>query len=86
MIEILIEKPVGELRERLHFVEEEIAKLEREIHDSAKALPFLQNGLNDLLNEYHLRAGQTRRPQLRWTPSSPSKRGSLKPASKPSTD
>jgi len=54
MIEILIDKPVGELKERLHFVLNEIAKMERELQESAKALPYLQNGLNDLLNGYHL--------------------------------
>ncbi len=55
MIEILIDRPVGELRERLHLVREEIAKTEKDLHDSAIALPYLQNGLIDFLNDYHLR-------------------------------
>lgn len=54
MIEITIDRPVGELRHRLHTVRAEIAKLEHEIHDSAKALSYLQSGLLDYLNEYHL--------------------------------
>jgi V/A-type H+-transporting ATPase subunit I len=54
MIEILIERPIGLLRERLHQVRLDLARLEEEIHNSAKALPYLQNGLLNYLNEYHL--------------------------------
>lgn len=54
MIEILIDRPVGELRERLLQVRIEIAKVEAEIHDSARSLPYLQNGLLNYLNEHHL--------------------------------
>ncbi len=54
MIEIMIERPLGELKERLLQVHLEIAKTEQEIHESARALPYLQSGLLDYLNEYHL--------------------------------
>ncbi len=54
MIEITIERPVGELRERLLQVKAERRKLEHQIHESARALPYLQNGLLDYLNEYDL--------------------------------
>ncbi|HSX26485.1 MAG TPA: hypothetical protein VLE89_05710 [Chlamydiales bacterium] len=54
MIEILIDRSVGELRDRLEFVREEIVRLEKELHNSARTLPYLQNGLNDFLNEYTL--------------------------------
>lgn len=54
MIEILIEKPVGELNERLFKVQEEIATLESEIRHYSNALPILQSGLVDFLNDFHL--------------------------------
>ncbi len=54
MIEILIDRPVGELRGRLHQVRLDIAKTEQEIHDLARARPYLQNGLANYLNDYHL--------------------------------
>lgn len=54
MIEILIDRPVGMLRARLHQVRLELAQVEGEIHDSARALPYLQSGLLDYLNEHHL--------------------------------
>jgi V/A-type H+-transporting ATPase subunit I len=54
MIEITIDHPVGELRDRLLQLNAEIAQVEHEIHESAKALPYLQNGLLDYLNAYHL--------------------------------
>jgi V/A-type H+-transporting ATPase subunit I len=54
MIEITIDRPVNDLRKRLATVQEELEATEKEIHDSAKALPYLHEGLNDLLNEYHL--------------------------------
>lgn len=54
MIEILIERPLGELKERLGQLRLEKGETEQEIHESARALPFLQNGLLDYLNEYHL--------------------------------
>lgn len=55
MIEIIIEKPVGELRERLQQAKLETAKMESAIHESAKALHYLQNGLLSYLNDYHLK-------------------------------
>lgn len=54
MIEILIDQPVGQLRERLQFVRDQIALLERKLHDFANALPHLQEGLIHCLNEHHL--------------------------------
>ncbi|OGN56275.1 MAG: hypothetical protein A3D96_02385 [Chlamydiae bacterium RIFCSPHIGHO2_12_FULL_44_59] len=54
MIEILIDRPVGELRERLKSCDQEILHVEKEIHESASALPYLQNGLLDDLNAYDL--------------------------------
>lgn len=54
MIEITIDRPVGDLRKRLHIVRLEIAEKEHEIHDSARATRYLQNGLFDYLNEYDL--------------------------------
>ncbi len=55
MIEILIERPVGLLRERLLAVREELARIDADLRSYCNALPALQNGLNDLLNEYTLR-------------------------------
>lgn len=54
MIEILIEKPVGDLRKELHDVKLELTKLEQDIRESARALPYLQSGLFDCLNVFHL--------------------------------
>ncbi|PIS03146.1 MAG: V-type ATP synthase subunit I [Chlamydiae bacterium CG10_big_fil_rev_8_21_14_0_10_42_34] len=54
MIEIIIDRPVGVLKERLTQVKMEIAKHEKEVFDSAKALRYLQEGLLDYLNDYHL--------------------------------
>jgi V/A-type H+-transporting ATPase subunit I len=54
MVEILIERPVGELTARLHYIEEQIAVLEKEIRAFSNALPILQTGLLHLLNEYQL--------------------------------
>lgn len=54
MIEITIDKPVGDLRDRLHILRLELAKVEQEIHQSARALTLLQSGLLDYLNEHHL--------------------------------
>lgn len=54
MIEIIIDRSVGELRERLHQVGLAITQTEQEIHDSAKVHRYLQNGLTDYLNAYSL--------------------------------
>lgn len=55
MIEILIDRPVGELQDRSIIVDERIAALESDIRHYSNALPFLQSGLIDLLNDFHLR-------------------------------
>jgi len=55
MIEIVIDRPVGQLHDRLHVLQAELSLAERQIHDSAKALTYLQNGLADYLNEYYLK-------------------------------
>lgn len=55
MIEISIDRPVGELKERLETVQKELQQIERKIHDSARALPYLQEGLLSHLNEHQLR-------------------------------
>ncbi|MBX7067497.1 MAG: V-type ATP synthase subunit I [Parachlamydiales bacterium] len=55
MIEIIIDKPVGELRERLQQVKLESARVEAAIHESAPGMHYLQNGLLSYLNEYHLK-------------------------------
>ena len=54
MIEILIERPIGMLRERLFHVREEIARLESDLRTFANTLPSLQHGLVECLNEHHL--------------------------------
>ncbi len=54
MIEILIDKPAHELRKQLEELKINLLKTESELHDSANALPFLQNGLNEYLNEHYL--------------------------------
>lgn len=55
MMEILIERPVGVLRERLHEVKAEILKTQQNIHESSQGLPELQRGLLSYLDEYHLK-------------------------------
>lgn len=55
MIEILIELPLGELRQRLLEVREELARCEADLRTFCNALPDLQNGFNDCLNKYTLR-------------------------------
>lgn len=55
MIEILIDRPVGELNQRLLEVNERIASIESDIRYYSNALPFLQKGLLDLLNDFYLR-------------------------------
>jgi len=54
MIEILIERPVGELNNRSMEVDERVAALESDIRHYSNALPLLQSGLIDLLNDFHL--------------------------------
>ena len=54
MIEILIDAPVGELKERLLRVQGELARCEADLRLFCNALPELQNGFNDCLNKYTL--------------------------------
>ncbi len=55
MIEILIDQPVGALRERLFEVREEIQKLEGSIRSLSNYLPQLQAGLIEQMNVHHLK-------------------------------
>jgi V/A-type H+-transporting ATPase subunit I len=55
MIEIIIDRPVGELTEQMIVVGERIAALESDIRHYSNALPYLQSGLIDLLNDFHLK-------------------------------
>lgn len=54
MIEIIIDRPLGELKQRLHEVVERLALVDREIRLYSNGLPLLQSGLLELLNDYHL--------------------------------
>jgi len=65
MIEMIIDRPLGELRKRLYELRLELSKIEESIHHSARALPYLQQGLLDSLNAYHLQlAKHDAAPQL----------------------
>lgn len=55
MIEILIDRPVGELRHRIQQCHAEMAKIELDIHDAARAQTYLQSGLCEVWNEYSFR-------------------------------
>lgn len=55
MIEIVIDRPVGELREALLKVREDLIDIEKDLRFYSNALNLLQNGLIDLLNSHHLR-------------------------------
>ena len=55
MIEILIESPVGTIRERLLTVREELAHTDADLRSYCNALPALQNGFDDCLNDHTLR-------------------------------
>jgi V/A-type H+-transporting ATPase subunit I len=54
MIEITIDRPVGDLRKRLSKVHLEIAETEEEVHDLARSERYLQNGLCNYLNDHDL--------------------------------
>ncbi len=54
MIEIIIEKPVGQLRDRLFQVRQEIGKIEGDIKSFSNYFPQLQVGLAEHLNHYYL--------------------------------
>lgn len=55
MIEILIDQPVGKLKERLLIVREELSRADADLRAYCNALTVLQKGLDDCLNEYTLR-------------------------------
>ena len=55
MIEILIDRPLGELKEKLREVRDRLSFVEREIRSYSNGLPLLQNELLRLLNEYQLK-------------------------------
>ncbi|MDP1608483.1 MAG: hypothetical protein Q8L98_04110 [Chlamydiales bacterium] len=55
MIEVVIDQPVGELREKLFLVREQIARFETKLRQYANAFSSLQEGLVKALNEHHLR-------------------------------
>jgi V/A-type H+-transporting ATPase subunit I len=55
MIEMIIDHPVGELREKLFATRDKIGHTEAELRHYANALPALQEGLVNFLNEHHLR-------------------------------
>ena len=54
MVEILIDRPVGELRTRLFHIKEEMAKIESDLRMFANTRPILQQGLVECLNAHHL--------------------------------
>ncbi len=58
MIEILIDRPIGELRKRLGVVREDIVKKETDLRGFCNALPILEQGFSECLNEYTLRLAQ----------------------------
>jgi len=55
MIEIVIERPVGELKQSLSCVKETLSILEKELRFYSNGLMNLQSGLLDVLNEHHFR-------------------------------
>ncbi|MBM3184142.1 MAG: V-type ATP synthase subunit I, partial [Chlamydiae bacterium] len=55
MIEIHIDRPVGVLKQRLKEVHASLSQCEADLRAHCNALPTLQNGLNNCLNEYTLR-------------------------------
>lgn len=54
MIEIVIDRSLKELKDRLQIVKNEKDAIEKEIRDLTSSVYYLQRGLNDYLNEYHL--------------------------------
>lgn len=54
MIEMRIDAPIGELENRLDFVEDSIHRFENELKDFAEYLEFLQAVLVEELNKYNL--------------------------------
>lgn len=58
MIEIQIERPVGELKERLADVHEQIHLFEARLRSWSSHIAFLQEGLADGLNDHHLESAK----------------------------
>lgn len=54
MIEMRVDKPVGELKEKLESVKQFLQKIEIELKEAASFQPFLQEALVMHLNAYHL--------------------------------
>lgn len=54
MIEMRVDKPVGELKEELESVKQFLQKIEIELKEAAYFQPFLQEALVTHLNAYHL--------------------------------
>lgn len=54
MIEIVIDRPVNELRETLVRLREDLIGIEKDLRFYSNALNLLQKGLVNVLNEYHL--------------------------------
>lgn len=54
MIEMRIDRPLGELRLHYAFIKESLHQLEAELKGFAGHMRFLQNGLTQRLNDYHL--------------------------------
>lgn len=55
MIEMVVERPLGELKERLFQVKEALTLVEAELRVYANTLPLLQEELIKILNEHHLK-------------------------------
>lgn len=55
MIEMVIQRPVGPLKERLLAVREELARIDTDLRTFCNALPALQKGLTESLNEHSLK-------------------------------
>lgn len=54
MIEIFIERPLGELREALVRLREDLIGVEKDLRFYSNAMNLLQKGLLDVLNDHHL--------------------------------
>jgi V/A-type H+/Na+-transporting ATPase subunit I len=54
MIEMRIDRPLGELQSHLHFVKESLHQIEAELKGFAGHLSFLNEALIERLNDYHL--------------------------------
>jgi V/A-type H+-transporting ATPase subunit I len=55
MIEIVIDRPLGEIKEALSKLKDHLLEIEKDLRFHSNALASLQKGLIDLLNDHHLR-------------------------------